>query len=92
MPIQRRLPKVGFTSPFRTEYQIVNVKDIVRKGLEGEITPETLNAAGLIKGRRRPVKILGEGTLEAPVSVRAHAFSKSAAEKIRSAGGQIEVI
>ena len=92
MPIQRRLPKVGFTSPFRTEYQIVNVKDIARKGLEGEITPETLRAVGLIKGRRKPVKILGEGALNVPITVKAHAFSKSAEEKIRGAGGQVEVV
>lgn len=90
MPLHRRLPKRGFTNVFRTEYQVVNVRDL--GGLEGEVTPETLADHGLIGHRRRLVKVLGDGELEAKLSVSAHAFSGSAREKIEAAGGSVTVL
>ena len=88
MPLVRRLPKRGFTNIFRTEYAVVNVRDLAK--LEGEeITPETLLAKGLVR-RGMPVKILGEGELSGAVKVQAHKFSKSAREKIEAAGGSCE--
>ena len=90
MPLHRRLPKFGFTNFTRVEYQVVNVRDL--EGLSGEITPATLHAAHLIATLRRPVKVLGEGDLKAKLSVSAHAFSKSAREKIEAAGGTATVI
>lgn len=90
MPLQRRLPKRGFHNPFRTEYQVVNVRDLA--GLEGEVDPRALKQAGLIGSLRRPVKILGEGELSAALEVRAHAFSGSAREKIEGAGGSVRVL
>ncbi len=84
MPLIRRVPKRGFTSLFRTEYTILNVRDL--EGLEGEVTPERLVEVGLVR-RGMPVKILGDGEIQSAVNVVAHKFSKSAREKIEAAGG-----
>ncbi len=91
MPIQRRLPKRGFHSPFRTKYQIVNLGDLEKVSAD-EITPEVLMEYGLTKKNKGPVKILGDGDAPKNVKIRAHAFTKSAEEKITSAGGSVEVI
>jgi large subunit ribosomal protein L15 len=92
MPLVRRLPKFGFTNPFRVEYAVVNLKSLA--GLEaGEtITPTVLHDAGLIKRKHSPVKILGAGELARPLVIQAHKFSKSAEAKIQAAGGRAEVI
>jgi large subunit ribosomal protein L15 len=90
MPLHRRLPKRGFHSFTRVEYQVVNVRDLVR--VEGAVTPESLHAAGLIGSGRRPVKILGNGDVESALTVEAHAFSGSAREKIEAAGGTATVL
>ena len=92
MPLQQRLPKVGFNSPFRVVYQVVNLDDISRRGLSGEVTPETLKAAGLIGSLKRPVKVLGRGDTSEALQVKVHAVSASAAEKIARAGGSVEII
>lgn len=91
MPLQRRVPKRGFTNVFKEEFQVVNVTSL-NKCQAGEVTPETMMNLGLIKSTRRPVKILGVGTLENALMVKASAFSKTAREKIEAAGGKIEVI
>jgi len=92
MPLIRRVPKRGFFNLFRTRYEIVNIADIVRKGLDGEINPETLKSAGLIKKASAKVKILGEGNIEKALKINVHAFSKSAQEKIENAGGTITAL
>ncbi len=89
-PLKRRLPKRGFTNIFRTEYAVVNLERLAALG-ETTITPETLQKAGLVR-RKLPVKILGDGELKTALTVRAHKFSKSAAEKIAKAGGKTELI
>jgi large subunit ribosomal protein L15 len=89
-PLKRRLPKRGFTNIFRTEYAVVNLERLAALG-ETTITPETLHKAGLVR-RALPVKILGDGELKTALTVRAHKFSKSAAEKITKAGGKTELI
>ncbi len=92
MPLSRRLPKRGFTNIFRKEYTILNVGDLEQRFKAGdEITPEVLVKNGLIRKRDR-IKILGEGKLTKGLKVRAHAFSKKAQERIKKAGGEIEVI
>lgn len=92
MPLVRRLPKFGFSNPFRTEYAIVNVESFETwKGSE-TITPQAMVEAGLVKRSRLPIKILGGGELKRPVVVQAHKFSKSAEAKIQAAGGRVEVI
>jgi len=93
MPLARRLPKFGFKSPFRVEYQVINVDALevcVTNGRlpKGEtITPDTLWVAGLINRSTTPVKILGNGELKTAMKVEAHKISKSAIEKIEKAGG-----
>ena len=89
MPLQRRLPKRGFTNPNRVEYQVVNLFQLQQLA-ETEITPEILLAHGLVGHARRPVKVLGTGELSRNVKVSAHAFSKSARSTIESAGGSVE--
>lgn len=90
MPLIRRIPKRGFKSLDRVEYQVVNVRDLER--VEGDVSPETLKAAGLIGSLRRPVKVLGEGEVSKKLTVTAHRFSKSAQSKIEAAGGSVTVI
>ena len=92
MPLHRRLPKIGFTNPFRKTYPVVNLGDIEEKGLEGMVGPEELRKAGLIRKATLPVKILGEGELKRSPTLKAHKFSQSAQDKIVQAGGKAEVI
>lgn len=91
MPLQRRVPKVGFTNIFRVEYQVVNVRDLERAGGK-EITLDTLIASGLVRNMNKPVKILGTGELTEAYDVSANAFSKSAVEKIEGAGGKTTTV
>jgi large subunit ribosomal protein L15 len=89
LPLQQRLPKLrGFNNPFRVEYQAVNLDTIVESGLS-EISPDTLLARGLV-GKGALVKVLGRGELSGPVTVKAHAFSRSAEAAITAAGGTVE--
>lgn len=91
MPLHRRIPKRGFTNINRVEYQVVNLRDLVRvEG--GDATLASMRSAGLIGNARRPVKILGQGDVDRAISVEAHAFSKSAREKIEAAGGSVSVL
>jgi large subunit ribosomal protein L15 len=90
MPLQRRLPKRGFTNIHRVEFQVVNLRDL--DAMDGAVTVESLKASGLIGNLRQPVKILGTGEVTKALSVEAHAFSKSAKEKIEAAGGSVTVL
>ncbi len=87
MPLQRRIPKVGFKNIFRKEYQLVNVGDLAKLG-KARVSPEDLLAARLIRKKNVPLKVLGEGELTKALEVNAHAFSKSAVQKIEAAGGK----
>lgn len=90
MPLQRRLPKRGFTNIFRIEYQIVNVQSLHDFEAQTVITPELLQSTGRIKSAKRPVKILGYGDLSVSLVVQADKFSQTARQKIVAAGGQAE--
>ena len=92
MPLQRRVPKRGFTNPFRVEYEIVNLNVIA--GLEEtDITPEVLHQYRLIDlGKGRPIKVLAEGELDRKVTVHAHKVSAAARTKIEAAGGTVELL
>jgi large subunit ribosomal protein L15 len=92
MPLTRRLPKHGFTNPFRVDYAIVNLKALAALTDVGDVTPTVLAQARLIKRASQRIKILGEGEVTRALVVQAHKFSKSAEEKIRAAGGRAEVI
>jgi len=92
MPLQRRVPKRGFKNNFSVIYSIVNLDAIDKlKGFE-EITLELLIQKGVIKDIKDGLKVLGNGNIQRPVTVRAAAFSSSAVKKIESAGGKAEVI
>jgi large subunit ribosomal protein L15 len=92
MPLQRRLPKRGFYNPFRVEMSVVNLSQLEKFAESGEIGPENLAAHGLIAGKNRRVKILGEGSLTRALTIKAHGFSASAKAKIEAAGGKAELI
>jgi len=92
MPLQRRIPKRGFNNIFRTEYAVVNVQDLNVFENGAVIDADALVAAGIIKKKLDGVKILGNGELQRKLTVKAAAFSKSAAEKIEAAGGKAEVM
>ncbi|MHB8894789.1 MAG: 50S ribosomal protein L15 [Candidatus Geothermincolia bacterium] len=94
MPLYRRLPKLGgFTPRNRKIYAIVNVCDLEERfEKDAVVDPAALAASGLIKKERESVKILGDGELTMSLTVKAHAFTKSAREKIEAAGGKAEVI
>lgn len=93
MPLKRRLPKRGFTNIFRVKVRIVNIGDIAKVFASGAVVDvAALKDKGLIKGRTGPVKVLGEGDVTAPLTVKANLFSAKAIEKIKASGGAAEVI
>ena len=93
MPLQRRTPKRGFSNyPFRKEYDIINVSELNRFEAGAVVTLDVLKEAGLFRGAKNGVKILGDGDIAKALTVQAHIFSKSAAEKIAAAGGKAEVL
>jgi large subunit ribosomal protein L15 len=93
LPIQRRMPyKRGFTNRLKTPWEIVNLAQLEELEIDGTVTPEALVDAGVVRSLDLPVKILGRGEISKSVSVKAHAFSKSAQEAIEKAGGTVETI
>ena len=91
--ITRRLPKFGFKSPFRIEYQVVNVNRLQERFADGDtVDVDTLIARGLLSKRFEPVKVLGEGELSKKLSVRVDATSATARQKIEAAGGRVEIV
>ncbi|MDR1244292.1 MAG: 50S ribosomal protein L15 [Endomicrobium sp.] len=91
MPLFRRIPKRGFNNQFRKEYEIVNVESLNKFESGVEVNPTTLKQAGMVK-KAKLIKILGVGELKKPLTIKVTAFSKSAIEKIKSAGGKAEII
>jgi large subunit ribosomal protein L15 len=91
MPLVRRLPKRGFRPVDRVEYAVVNLRDLTRFAAGSAVGPDELKQSGLIRGRG-PIKCLGEGSLDHALTVRAHAFSAKARERIEAAGGSVEVL
>ena len=94
MPLQRRIPKFGFTNIFKIYSQVINV-DLLEKNaakLNGVVNPQSLKNAGLISSVKQPVKILGAGELKSVFHVEVNAISQSAKEKIEAVGGSIKLI
>jgi large subunit ribosomal protein L15 len=91
MPLHRRLPKRGFKNIFKTEYATINLKDLDTFS-ESVITPEIILEKGLIKNIKDGLKILGDGEVKRPLTIKAHAFSASAKDKVVKSGGTIEKI
>ncbi|HSO27912.1 MAG TPA: 50S ribosomal protein L15 [Anaerolineales bacterium] len=95
LPFFRRLPFVrgkGFTNLNRVEYNEVNLDQLADFEAQSEVTPETLEAAHLLRDRRNPVVLLGRGEIQTPLTVRVHRVSKGAQAKIEAAGGSVEII
>ena len=93
LPIIKRLPrKRGFTNIFRTEYDTVNISALNNFEPGSEVTPEKLVAAGVLKSLRNPIKILADGDINHPLTVKANKFSASARAKIEAAGGKAEEV
>ena len=92
MPLQRRVPKRGFKNIFRTEYAIVNLDIIDAMKDDAVVTPELLVEKGVIKDVKDGIKVLGNGSIQRPVTIKAHAFSAAATAKIEAAGGKAEVL
>lgn len=91
MPLQRRLPKRGFRSPFKKHFAIIHVGDLNRFPKDTVVEPDLLLQSGLIK-REEPVKLLSDGELQHPLVIRVHQASKAALKKVESASGRVEVI
>lgn len=93
MPLIRRIPKRGFNNIFRVDYSVVKLEDLNRFEDGAEVTPEMLKEARLVrKLEKGGVKILGNGSIDRKLTVKAHKFTQSATEKIEAAGGKAEVI
>lgn len=92
MPLVRRLPKRGFTNIFAREYAVVNISQLERFPANTEVTPQLLQAEGLVKNLKTGVKVLAKGQLSRPLVVRAHKFSAQAKAAIEAAGGRCEVL
>jgi large subunit ribosomal protein L15 len=91
MPLQRRLPKRGFRSPFRKHFAIIHLRDLNRFPKDTVVEPVLLIQSGLLK-KEEPVKLLSDGELEHPLTIRVHQVSKAALKKVESASGRVEVI
>lgn len=92
MPLIRRIPKRGFTSENKTFYQIINVEKLNAFKNNSIVDAESFLKLRLIRKRRKPIKVLGDGELKKPLTVRANVFSESAKKKIIEAGGKIEIV
>ncbi len=92
MPLQRRVPKRGFRNPFRKSAAVVNLGQLEIFASGSEVTPELMVERGLIHGGDERVKILSDGLLSKPLTVKAHGFSSKAKEKIEASGGKAELL
>ena len=92
MPLKRRLPKRGFHNLFKKRFAIINIKDLARFEKGSVVNVETLVTSGLVKGSHAGIKLLGEGKINHPLTLRVHSYSNTAKEKIEAAGGKVEAV
>lgn len=92
MPLQRRVPKRGFTNIFRKEYSVVNLSDLEQFVKDSTVDVPALIKAGLVKKVEAGVKLLADGDIKKPLTIKVHKFSQAAKEKVEAAGGRIEVV
>jgi large subunit ribosomal protein L15 len=92
MPIQRRLPKRGFTNIFRKKVAVINLRDLLAFESGSLVDEAALVKAGLVKGQKDGIKLLGHGEIQVALNVKLNQVSKSARQKIETAGGSVEVI
>ncbi len=91
MPLQRRLPKRGFRNPFRERVTIIHLRDLNRFERDTVVEPDLLSASGLCKRGER-IKLLSDGELQHPLTIRVHQASQAALKKVEMASGKVEVI
>jgi large subunit ribosomal protein L15 len=91
MPLHRRLPKGGFTNIFTKKIAVINIRDLTRFESGSVVDEAALIRAGLVKGRRDGIKLLGHGEIDIPLTIKVNEISQNAREKIVGAGGNIEV-
>lgn len=92
MPLVRRVPKRGFVNIFKKDFSVINLEALERFDGKEAITPELLKETGIIKRSAKAVKVLGDGDIHKPLTIKAHKFSKGALQKIQAAGGKAEVL
>ena len=92
MPLVRRLPKRGFTNIFKRHYAVVNIRDLERFARDSVVDVKALRDSGLVKQLQAGIKLLGEGSIQHPLTVKVHACSRSAQQKIEAAGGKVETV
>ena len=92
MPIQRRLPKFGFTNIHKKEFQVINIGDLDNIKKKENITPDVLYENGLIRKKNIPVKLLGDGELKSKITIKVNAVSKSARDKVEKQGGSVSLL
>ncbi len=92
MPLSRRVPIKGFRNHTRKTYEVINISDLERSGLEGEVTVDVLRASGIVSGSKKPVKVLANGEISRSLSLKVNAISAKAREKVEAAGGTVELI
>lgn len=92
MPIHRRLPKRGFTNIFKKEYALINLRDLERFEKDSLVDEAAFIKVGLVKGKRFGIKLLAQGELKHPLTIKVNKASKSAIQKVEAAGGTVEVI
>jgi large subunit ribosomal protein L15 len=92
MPLQRRLPKRGFTNIFRVGYQVINLSDLDRFDANATVDIDALLTEGLIRHLNNPVKLLGDGEVKKPLTIKVHAVSKKAKEAVEKVGGQVNLV
>lgn len=90
MPLQRRLPKRGFTNIFKKHYAIISTRDLARFEAGSVVDPEKLVASGLVSRIGDGIKLLADGDMDKPITLRVHRWSQAALQKITAAGGTIE--
>jgi large subunit ribosomal protein L15 len=92
MPLTRRIPKRGFNNPFKKVYTIINLRDLTDFAADSVVDEEALRRAGLVKGQSVAIKLLGQGEVTVPLTVRVQAVSAQARARIEAAGGRVEVV
>jgi len=92
MPIQRRLPKVGFANIFKKKIAVVNIRDLSKFESGSVVDEAALIRSGIIRGRRDGIKLLSQGDIALPLTIKVNGASRTAKEKIEKAGGKVEVI
>ena len=92
MPLQRRLPKRGFSNLFRKQYSVVNVRDLDRFEPNAQVDTEALRERGLVKQVRDGVKLLGNGDISHPLQIKVHKVSRTARQKVEAAGGTVDLV